>query len=206
VRLSFCLLLCCFATISHGQSPATSEPEFDSAIVADSRGFVVNGIAMYQELGNDMFASAIYIDAPTPNVASIRSRDKVRLEMKVATKKIPRRRLALLLVKSIAINNPGELLTTNAAAMSEFMSAFDSNLFYGDHIVIDKTPKGVSVSLNSVFMVSIESPQFFNALLNTWIGDVPPSSDFKLAILGEKPNEEDQAAFVFRECCVSKLR
>ncbi|WP_158657864.1 TonB family protein [Agarilytica rhodophyticola] len=144
-----------------------------------------NGYAKFSEFGDGVFIAALYVDAPSSDVAALRNKTEKRIEIKIVADKYSYRRLASMFVKGVAINNPPSLLTQSAKAMENFLSWFRGNFVAGDHIVLQNKATGFALYINGVELADIKSPQLFNMLLNTWIGDVPPSRDFKASILGD---------------------
>lgn len=155
-----------------------------------------NGFARYSELGDELYIAALYSEFTSQDPSVIRSLSNVRMEMKITTERVAYRKLARLFVSSSAINNRPEVLTANADAMEAFLGSFQDHLYWGDHIVINRVAEGVTVAINGVALTQIDSPDLFNVLLNIWIGDVPPSREFKAQILGAESTDDLQAAFL----------
>jgi len=178
----FCCLVCLFlSTAIFAQVPR--DP------------LVANGYAVFSEFGQDIFCIALFLPETTTDLRVIRQTANKRIEIKVLTDKWNLRRFSTSLVKRSAINNSPQQLKDNAAAMAEMLAAFKGNLTRGDHIVISQTEGGIVVAVNSVALVSIAAPQLFDMLLNTWVGSVPPSRDFRGRLLAAENAQEYKGLF-----------
>ena len=156
-----------------------------------------NGYASYQELGQEMFLAAIFLETPKNNSQLIFAADeKRRMEIKITASRVSPRRLTRLFLQSAAINNPTALLTAEASSMVAFSSSFTNRLIQGDHIVLSHTPgDGVELLINNIPVRTIASEQFFDVLLRTWIGPIPPTTDFRDNLLGKvNSNLDDKFA------------
>lgn len=166
-----------------------------NVVLGEQVGLTSNGYAKHSELGNELYIGALFLEKPTNDPSEIRSMAQKRMEIKVVAEKFSYRRFKRNLVKNAALNNSQEVLIANAGDTEEFLRWFRSNLAFGDHIVMATNEVGFELTVNSVRLTTIESPALFNILLNTWIGSVPPSRDFKMQILGRETNTQVAADF-----------
>lgn len=143
-----------------------------------------NGFARYDEVGKPIYIGGLFLGVLSGDPEVIRGVRTKRMEFKLLTN-ISGRRFGRILTKGAAINNNPRLLVEYARAMEVFLSAFKDDLHHGDHLVmVPNSLGGTSVVLNSVKIAEIAEPEFFDLLLNMWIGSVPPTREFKLKILG----------------------
>lgn len=143
-----------------------------------------NGFARYEEVGNPIYIGGLFLGVLSSNPDVIRGVRTKRMEIKLLTK-ISGRRFGRILTKGAAINNNPRLLVEYAKPMEVFLSAFRYDLHHGDHLVLAPNINGgTTVLLNSVKIAEIAEPEFFDLILNMWIGNVPPTREFKLNILG----------------------
>lgn len=152
----------------------------------------LNGAAVYSELGHELFIAALYSSQPGTNAQElINGSYPKRIELKVTSPQgITLRQFNRLWRESVAINNARDVLITQAGNMVYFEGLILDRLELNDHLVISLIPdEGVSVSLNTVPLGHIKSDAFFGMLLQSWIGQVPPSSMFRDDLL--KMNEAD---------------
>ena len=157
----------------------------------------VNGTAAYSELGSQLYLGTLYLEAPSTSAADIlASSQKKRIEIRFS-ETMSKRRWAQTWTQSIAINSSRDDMVNAAGDLSEFLSAFQSSLEPGDAVIIDYDPLyGTSATVNGVDLVKEKSTSLFNLFLSAWIGPVPPSSQFKSAILGESDSANDHTAFL----------
>ena len=142
----------------------------------------LNGVAVYSELGNELFIAALYSEQTGTNAQElINGSYPKRIELKVLSRAgVTERQFNRLWRESIAINNDQNLLTAQAENMVYFEALFRDRLETNDHVVIDFVPaRGVSISLNTVELGHIEDDAFFGLLLRSWIGLVPSSTQFR---------------------------
>jgi len=156
-----------------------------------------NGTAIYSELGNQLYLGTLYLDTPSKSANEILgSSQRKRMELRFANA-MSKRRWSQTWTQSIAINSSQENMISAAADLSETLSSFQSNLESGDTVIFDYDPlSGTSVSANGVTLVKDKSAALFNLLLSAWIGPVPPTSQFKNAILGTADSKNDYSAFL----------
>lgn len=163
-------------------------------LIPSVQSLELNGIGSYQQLRKEFYIGALYVSKPSTDAATIRNSNTAkRMALKVTSKRWSPRRWSLMWQNDIAINNS----FTNDAKLTEQLMLFtgflDANLVKGDEIIVDYTPAdGTNVSINGVSILKTQDMQFFNYLLNVWIGKLPPSGQFKTDVLGaSKTNHED---------------
>lgn len=142
----------------------------------------LNGVAVYSELGNDLFLGALYSGQIGTNAQElINGSYPKRIELKVISPHgITQRQLSRIWRESVAINSARDLLIAQVNNLIYFDGLIRDRLESGDHLVIDLTPgRGVTISLNSVQLGYVKSDAFFGMLLQSWIGIVPPSTKFR---------------------------
>jgi protein TonB len=94
------------------------------------------------------------------------------------------------------INGSPEQLDRFDDAFVQFNNLPKETFKVGDQIVIDSFPEGATVvSVNGTTMLSVAKSGFFELLVSTWIGDKPPSSDFKANILNANIDPVLQSEF-----------
>ncbi|GAB3092789.1 TonB family protein [Aestuariicella hydrocarbonica] len=149
--------------------------------LADS---LLNGLSVHKELNKEAFIGALYTDSLSSNANELlNSSGRKRLELRVTAKRLSSRRLNSMWIEGMAINNPPQLLTAQANNMVAFTSLVKRSLKAGDVLSIRGAGNTVAVTLNDTKLGSIESADFFNMILRTWIGNVPLSSDFRDGLL-----------------------
>jgi len=147
------------------------------SLLADS---LLNGLAIHKELNKEQFIGALYSDTLSSDAADqFNAAGAKRLELKVVAKRLSARRLNSMWIEGMAINNPANLLTAQAENMVAFTAMFKRSLRAGDVISVRGEGQETTIHVNEVKLGTIESEQFFDMVMRTWIGSVPLSSDFR---------------------------
>lgn len=157
----------------------------------------LNGLAPHQELGNEMFIGALYLEAKTDSASTaLSSPGAKRMELRITSKDgIPSRRFSRMWIEGVSINNSGSALTAQADNMVAFSNLFRGRLRQNDVVTITRTPgTGVEVGLNGVELGVIEDEVFFDLLARAWVGNVPLSSTFRDNLLSPEAISGDLRA------------
>lgn len=152
----------------------------------------LNGVALYSELGNELFIAALYSGQTGTNAQElINGSYPKRIELKILSAQgMTQRQFSRMWRESVAINNARNLLISQADNMVYFEELIRDRLELNDHLVISYLPaEGVSVSLNTVELGHLDDDAFFGLLLRAWIGQVPSSTRFRDDLL--KTNQAD---------------
>ena len=146
----------------------------------------MNGIASYQELNKEYYVGALFLEEPLKTVEEISAYNK-RKQMKLL---VTAARWSVRLWQqqwqnNIAINNK---IISNDPKLQQDLAFFTSflkgKLIKGDELVIDFVPGvGTRIKLNNYPVIKTSDDKIFTYLLNTWIGNLPPSREFKSRIL-----------------------
>ncbi|MDQ2075062.1 TonB family protein [Marinimicrobium sp. ABcell2] len=146
----------------------------------------LNGLAVHNELGNEQFIGALYLQSYSSDRNQILSSDgRKRMELRItADDGITARRFSRMWIEGVAINNSGTVLNEQADNMVAFSNLFKGRLEKNDVITFSLEPgDGVFIAINDVALGTIGSDEFFNVLLRTWIGNVPLSSAYRASLL-----------------------
>ncbi|GAB2880670.1 TonB family protein [Microbulbifer echini] len=157
-----------------------------SFAVTVSAAPLLNGLALEQQFNKELYIAAIYSENLSNDSAGLLNSDiPRRLEVRVLANSLPARRFRNQWMESIAINNSGNTLSSQAETMVTFANLFKGRLHRGDQLAIDfAADTGITtVSLNGITLGEIADPAFFNTLMRAWIGPVPPSTDFRDGLL-----------------------
>lgn len=171
--LSFCAL--CFTAISAFSSHADT--------------LVLNGSAVYQNLTRDYYIGGLYLPTRSDDINYILAPATAkRMQLVIQVPSWPPRRWTQIWQNNIAINNDD--LNPNPQlqqALMEFTSFPRQELKAGDELIVDYQPNGNSrVLLNGDLVLEVPGTDFFNYMVNTWIGKLPPTREFKQQILGQE--------------------
>ncbi|WP_020207632.1 TonB family protein [Gilvimarinus chinensis] len=146
------------------------------------------GVAPYIELEREAFLMGLFVPAYVTSAQEVINTSGSRaMEFKFTADRMTAGKLSRLFLQSIAINASPQLQRDSANSLASFFNTLKGSLRTGDVLTLsEKTDaSGVVVYLNGHTLADIEDPNFFNLLLLGWIGSVPPSTDFKAALLGQ---------------------
>ncbi len=144
----------------------------------------LNGMSVFDTFGKDKYIAALYLDAPTDNSESaMQQSDSAAMEFLIVDRSISRRGMARLWAESVSINADDEQLEKHASELAAMTNLIKGRLVTGDKLRIKNTIKGIALELNDVALGEIESQGLFDLLLQTWIGEVPPSTKFREQLL-----------------------
>ena len=142
----------------------------------------LNGLAAFKQLRKEYYLAGLYLEALSQDIGSVSG--KKRMEIRVTADKWSPRRFAKQWTQAILINNDQKSLDEFTDQILAFTNIPKHDLIAGDRIVINMDPnRGTIVYLNKQRMLKTSNNAFFDLLLNTWIGQRPPSSGFKSDII-----------------------
>ena len=162
-----------------------------SALAAD---LVLNGSAVYSHLNREYYLGGLYLPVKSTDPEYVRAPATAKRMQLIL--KVPRwspRNWSQQWQNNIAINNddfsPDPRLQN---ALMQFTQFPRNDLLQGDELVVDYQPGGnTRILLNGETVIEVPGTELFNYLLNTWIGKLPPSREFRQQILGEDPLPEE---------------
>ncbi|UTF58756.1 TonB family protein [Gilvimarinus sp. DA14] len=155
------------------------------------------GVAPYVELEREAFLMGLFVPGFAVTAQDVINTAGSRaMEFKFTADRMTAGKLSRLFLQSIAINASPQLQRASADSLAQFFNTLKGSLRTGDVLSIsEKTDaSGVLIYLNGITLADIDDANFFNLLLLGWIGSVPPSTDFKAALLGNS-NADDVARF-----------
>lgn len=146
---------------------------------------VLNGSASYYYLTREYYVAGLYLPAPEQNPDAILSPSTAkRMQLIVSTERWSPRKWAQQWQNNISINNDLSGDTQLQQAVMEFTQFPRDDLQRDDEISIEYQPGGnTRVLLNREAVIESSGVELFNYLLNTWIGKLPPSREFRQQIL-----------------------
>lgn len=178
----FLLSLCLVALSGVGSTVKAAEQ-----VNVQGANLQLNGIAVHSELRQEWFLNGLYLTNKSDDPAEILNSPMIkRMQIKVLADELPGRRLKRFWIERIKNNNEAALVLENAKGVRDLADALGQDLKAGDTINIDYVPgEGTVIQINGA-VVSRVGQEVFPLMLNTWVGDRPPSSEFKDAILGNQ--------------------
>jgi protein TonB len=160
----------------------------------------LNGISPYIQLRNEYYMGALYQEYTSADADTLLNADSIqRMQLRITIDRWSPRRFARQWNQLILINNEQATINTFANQILAFIDMPKEELIAGDIINIDRDPElGTSVYLNDSKVLHVANNDFFTLLLSTWIGQRPPSSDFKnnlLTLTSDSANTEQLKRF-----------
>lgn len=155
---------------------------------ATSPSLEAKGAAIYQELGIEYYIASLYVED-----SSIGSHDVInyagaqQVKIKVIAKRWSARKWRAQWQNNIAINNEpssNQNLNSDLALFTEFPQA---SLVEGDEVsVIYQPGLGSELVFNGYSVFKTQDKQFYNYILNTWLGKFSPNRIFREKISGQQ--------------------
>lgn len=167
-----------------------------SVSIAQASDLVLNGSAVYTYLNREYYVAGLYLPVPNSDPEYIRAPATAkRMQLVLRVARWSPRSWSQQWQNNIAINNdelsPDTRLQT---ALMQFTQFPRNDLQQGDELTVDYQPGGnTRVLLNGEAVIEVPGTELFNYLLNTWIGKLPPSREFRQQILGTDPVSEEQS-------------
>ena len=163
------------------------------------------GVAEHQPFGRTEYIAAIYIDdyidiQSVPDIV----RSVSSIEFKITGERISKRRFFQNLIQQLAINTGESEMREGLPHLESVKAIFQGGLIQHDHLKLSLVGSEVYVSLNNVLIKRIDSPSFISFLVSAWIGEVPPSSEFKHDLINGVLDEE--LVSILSESSYSMLR
>lgn len=157
----------------------------------------LNGAAMRKKfLLVDVYIGGLYLEKPSHSPADIISSDSYkRMMFHVLLKRVSARKVANALNEALVINLTKEEHQILKPEIDQFLACFtDIKLHKGDQVTIDYIPgKGTLVHIPGAEDKIIKGKDFYDALLQVWIGPQPVSNEFKRQILGISDDDNLEA-------------
>jgi protein TonB len=163
----------------------------------DLDDMTMTGMAAYTELKRPFYIGALYSDSTVVDAESfLTTQGRRRMELRVNGTRLTPRRFSSQWTQALLINGSPEQLDRFDDAFVQFNNLPKETFKVGDQIIIDSFPEGATVvSVNGVTMLSVAKSGFFELLVSKWIGNRPPSTDFKANILNPSIDPALQAEF-----------
>ncbi|MDQ7048244.1 MAG: TonB family protein [Enterobacterales bacterium] len=151
-------------------------------------------VAVHRESLNDIYIATLF--APN-DLEDYQQLSDPSLAKRMSFKFLSRystRQMSRLIKQRIALNNPKSAWHPYTAQIVKIANLFKNPMQTGDQLDIDYIPsQGTKIYLNKTLFLTIPQAEVFNLLLNIWIGNIPPSESFKIAIRDHQAEDKKQA-------------
>lgn len=155
------------------------------------------GMGLTQTMNDDYYIGAFYMDDTAGSVSEedLAYLDRARrMEFRfISDYARSGRSFSRSIAESISINNSRDEISEAKPKLQTFLRLFKGSYKKGDVLRFDYHPSfGTKIILNDSSLGEIkDSQELYSLLVNIWVGERPPSSSFKVGIIGE--NDGDYA-------------
>lgn len=185
LKLKFCLFLLCAFGVHAQEQP--------NAVFADGTELYLYGLGIYENLGENIYVGALYLPLLDTGIAP---GSEKRMEMRISAASLSARRFTRFWMDAITLNSSREERAALAPQIQAFNEMFQLALERGDHVQFDylEDEDETQFLLNGVVVGRMQGSAFHDVLLQSWLGDTPPSLQLKAGLLNEL------APAVMQEC------
>jgi hypothetical protein len=155
----------------------------DDEIMVDDTGLKLNGMGLRKKLWVKVYVAGLYLETPTADGDTAAESQQVkRMVMHFQTNKAKKGKMDSAWQEGFENNAP------DMAAIADRVQVFKGyfgDMKDGDVVEMTLVPgAGTKVTINGSTKGTIEGDDFAEALVRVWVGDSPPSDDFKAGLLG----------------------
>ncbi|HEX4909229.1 MAG TPA: TonB family protein [Permianibacter sp.] len=149
---------------------------------------LLNGVGVAKQLNEELYVVTLYATRPSREpLELLDARQRRRLHVRIVADRMYPSGVARHFRDLVSLNNPRDELGREAKNLNRFYGLFQQGLMRGDELVLDNVPgKGLVVSINGQKVADFSSPMLFDLLLRCFIGDKPPTLQFRSALLGDQ--------------------
>ena len=153
------------------------------------------GYALYNEEDEDVYVAALKIPRKATGHADLESNEAKQLELKVLKNRISHRWLKRHFTHRISINNDQQVTESNSDALEYILMWINQPLKRGDHLVLRQDGSVFAFQINGKIVGKVKSNDIFDIILNAWVGEAPPTLQFKRQILGVQASRDPQEKY-----------
>lgn len=155
------------------------------------------GVAQFSQLRRPFYIGGLYAEESTLSATELLSvGGQKKLEIKVLADKYSQRRFSMQWSQALIVNATQEELLAFDDALVKFQNILEEPFQKGDVISVSSDALGKStIAINDISVFSVDRPGFLELLLSTWIGNKPPTTEFKQELLTASAAGDVKAAF-----------
>ena len=155
-------------------------------ITINDRNCKLNGVAVREILGFDIYIGALYLEKVTRSEKEAISSEQIKhVKMHFLYKKINKALIIASCMKSFNKNSCVHLGNV-MDKIEHFFNYFTQPLKKGDSLDFTYIPgKGTEVVLQGKVKGTIEGHDFMEVITSNWLGSFPPTQRFKEELLGK---------------------
>lgn len=155
----------------------------------------LQGTAVYQRLGTDMFRASVYSDHSDWS-AWAQPQSQLALEMRIVSDSMSSRRFYRIWNEALAINLDDSKLRAAAEPVGRFLRCVRGTLKPGDKVLISNVDGHSRVSINDVEVLNWPDGALVPLLAHAWVGRFPYSPAFQQQLLGFESEQRAEAVAV----------
>lgn len=152
---------------------------------AQKKPLVLSGTATYTEASKSYYIAGLYLSEPTADIDIIMSPEtSKRMQLVITKDSWSKRSWTRNWRTRISINNPDT--SSNTAIfkdLAKFTTLIKEDLLKGDEIIIEYLTEKTIIKINGEVALESTGSPVMEYLLMTWLGEVPPSTEFRENLL-----------------------
>lgn len=183
---------CLSGALAHEQAQQSNMSDAPVPIThgASMEHLVLNGYAVYRIWASPGYKAALYVTQKSDNPKLILLTDAPTvMQFTFLQDDLSPEKMVQMFTEAMSVNNPNlDHNPYDLKRFKTFLSQFKQNLNAGDVLMLQYEPKDQTLIMLINNQEKIQWKQakgFFNALLKMWIGEHPPTREFKQGILGQ---------------------
>jgi len=155
------------------------------SVTIENKALVLNGAGIRKKIFIKVYVGSLYLTAKQTAVGKILADPGAKsIVMNFLYKEVSTKKLVDGWNKGFADNSSAKEIKALQKRINQFNSLF-TTVYKGDEIRLDYLPgKGTQVRINSTLKGSVQGEDFYQALLEIWLGAKPADANLKDAMLG----------------------
>ena len=157
--------------------------QMDDEVTVGDATLHLNGQGLRKKLWVKVYVGGLYLEHPTTNAKNAaHSKQVKRMVMHFLTNKATKKKMDKAWIEGFEANSAHfEQIKSKVMQFKDFFG----DMKVDDVVEMTLVPGGgTTVVINGDTKGTIEGDDFAEALVRVWVGDSPPSDDFKKGILG----------------------
>ena len=155
------------------------------SVTIENKALVLNGAGIRKKFFIKVYVGSLYLTEKQTAVGKILADPGAKsIVMNFLYKEVSTKKLVDGWNKGFADNSSAKEIKALQERINQFNSLF-TTVYKGDEIRLDYLPgKGTQVRINSTLKGSVPGEDFYQALLEIWLGSKPADANLKDAMLG----------------------
>ena len=181
-----CLLSLLMVSVAPAFGKKIAGVDVPQSVTIENKTLVLNGAGIRKKLFIKVYVGSLYLTAKQTAVGKILADPGAKsIVMNFLYKEVSTKKLVDGWNKGFADNSSAKEIKALQERINQFNSLF-TTVYKGDEIRLDYLPgKGTQVRINSTLKGSVPGEDFYQALLEIWLGSKPADDKLKKAWLGK---------------------